>query len=265
MYVNFSYHQLGIYSKEEECSAAEDLSRESPNAENIEKHRNHSDEALQREEEQEVGKEERGNNLADLPPTKSWNLSPPSQCRSLLHEIKNLSFLVEDNYETIGELYETLLNVRKNLQSVARKKNGIISEPTGKNSDLKRYNLPDAKRRKKPWTGRVGLKKDIQEKVAKVKIESTEKLPKYSTIESIVELEIQEDDINKENKIDEERRGYKTFFKNTELPVTNEDLEDVTNKRMLSDNVVHGFFAESSLNMLQDFKTPYLVKHPNTQ
>ena len=97
MYVNFSYHQLGIYSKEEECSAAEDLSRESPNAENIEKHGNHSDEALQREEEQEVGKEERGNNLADLPPTKSWNLSLPSQCRSLLHEIKNLSFLVEDN------------------------------------------------------------------------------------------------------------------------------------------------------------------------
>ena len=158
------------------------------------------------------------------------------------------------------------------MQSVARKKNGIILEPTGKNSDLKRkipktnlYNLPDAKRRKKPWTGRVGLKKDIQEKAAKVKIESTEKLPKYSTIESIVELETQEDDINKENKIDEERRGYKTFLKNTELPVTNEDLEDITNKRMLSDNVAHGFFAESSLNMLQDFKTPYLVKHPNTQ
>ena len=60
------------------------------------------------------------------------------------------------------------LNVRKKLQSVARKKNGIILEPTGKNSDLKRkipkrnlYNLPDAKRRKKLWTGRVGLKKDI--------------------------------------------------------------------------------------------------------
>ena len=61
------------------------------------------------------------------------------------------------------------------------------------------FNLPDSKRKKKAWTGRVGLKKDIHEKVAKVKIGSTEKLPKYSTIESIVELEIQDDDVNKEN------------------------------------------------------------------
>ena len=74
-----------------------------------------------------------------------------------------------------------------------------------------------------------------------MKIESTEKLPKYSTIETIVELEIQEDDIIKENEIDEERKGYKTFFKNTELLVTNEDFEDISNKRMLSDNVIHGF------------------------
>ena len=97
------------------------------------------------------------------------------------------------------------------MQSVARKENGIILEPVGKNSDLKwkipkmnLYNLPDAKRRKKSWTERVGLKKDIQEKAAKVKIESTEKLPKYSTIESTAEPEIQDDDVNKENEIDEE-------------------------------------------------------------
>ena len=101
--------------------------------------------------------------------------------------------------------------------------------------------MPYAKRRKKPWTGRVGLKKDIQEKATKVKIESTEKLPRYSTIVSAVELEIQDDDddeiqdddVNKENKIDEERKGYKISFKNTKLPVTNADLEDITNKRML--------------------------------
>ena len=101
--------------------------------------------------------------------------------------------------------------------------------------------MPDAKRRKKPWTERVVLKKDIQEKAVKVKIESTEKLPRYSTIESIMELEIQDNDVNKENEIDEERKGYKTSFKNTKLPVTKEDLEDITNKRMLSDNVIHGF------------------------
>ena len=74
-----------------------------------------------------------------------------------------------------------------------------------------------------------------------MKIESTEKLPKYSTTESIVELEIEKDDVNKENEIDEERKGYKTSFKNTKLPVTNEDLEDITNKRMLSDNFILGF------------------------
>ena len=69
------------------------------------------------------------------------------------------------------------------MQSVARKKNDITYESTGTNSDLKRkitkgnlYNLPDSKRKKKPWTGRVGLKRDIQEKAAKVKLESTEKL-----------------------------------------------------------------------------------------
>ena len=74
-----------------------------------------------------------------------------------------------------------------------------------------------------------------------MKIKRTEKLPKYSAIKSIVEPEIQEDDVNKENKIDEERKGCKTSFKNTKLPVTNEDLEDITNKRMPSDNVIHGF------------------------
>ena len=106
------------------------------------------------------------------------------------------------------------------MQSVARNENDIILETTGKNSDLKRklpnwnlYNLPDAKRRKKPWRWRVDLNRDIQEKVAKVKIESTGKLPKYSSTESIVELEMQEDDVNKENEIDEERKEYKTSFK----------------------------------------------------
>ena len=76
------------------------------------------------------------------------------------------------------------------MQSIARKENGIILEPTAKNSDLNRktpkmslYNLRDAKRRKKPWTGRVGLKTYIQEKAAKVKIESTEKLPRHSKIQ----------------------------------------------------------------------------------
>ena len=58
-----------------------------------------------------------------------------------------------------------------------------------------------------------------------------------------MELDIQEYDVNKENKIDEERKGYNTFLKNTKLPVTNEDLEDITNKRMLADNVIHGFNA----------------------
>ena len=69
-----------------------------------------------------------------------------------------------------------------------------------------------------------------------MKIQSTEKLPKYST--SGMELKTQEDDVNKENETDEERNGYKTSFK---LAVTNEDLEDITNKRMLSDNFIHGF------------------------
>ena len=124
----------------------------------------------------------------------------------------------------------------------------IILKQTGKHSEQKQkfpkislYNLPDSKRRKKSWTGRVRLIKVIQEKVAKVKIESEEKLLRYSTIESIVELEMQDDDVNKENEIDEERKGYKTYFKNTKLPVTNKALEDITNKRLLSDNVTHGF------------------------
>ena len=51
-------------------------------------------------------------------------------------------------------------------------------------------------------------------------------------------LKTQEDDVNKENETDEEKNGYKTSFK---LAVTNEDLEDITNKRMLSDNFIHGF------------------------
>ena len=75
--------------------------------------------------------------------------------------------------------------------------------------------MPDDKRRKKPWTGGVGLTKVIQGKVALMTIESTEKLPKYNTIESIVELEIKEDDVNKETQIDEERKRCKISFKNT--------------------------------------------------
>ena len=56
-----------------------------------------------------------------------------------------------------------------------------------------------------------------------------------------MELEIQEDDVNRENGIDEDRKGYKSSFSNTKLPVTKEYLEDITNKRMVSDNVIHGF------------------------
>ena len=56
-----------------------------------------------------------------------------------------------------------------------------------------------------------------------------------------MELEIQEDDVNKENEIDEEKKEYKTSFKNANFPVTNKDLEDITNKITLSGNVIHGF------------------------
>ena len=185
--------------------------------------------------------------MTDFPPEKSWNLSLPSQCWNLLHEIKNLSFLVENNHQTINNPYETL-NINKKFQSTGRKENCIILEPNGINSDRKRkipkldlYDLPDDRIRKKPWTGRVGLKNDIQERAEKVKIESAEKSSKYSTIKSIVELQTQEDDVNKENEIDEGRKGFKNFFKNTKRSVTKEDLEDITNKRMLSDNIIHGF------------------------
>ena len=69
-YLLHSWILCPIYSKGKECFAAENWSHESPNPGNIEKEGNHSDETLQREEEQEGAKEERGNNLVDLPPTK---------------------------------------------------------------------------------------------------------------------------------------------------------------------------------------------------
>ena len=92
LYVNSLFLQLDICSEKRECSASENLLHEPSNAENIEKEGNHSGEALQIEEKREGGKDEHGNNLINFPPTKPWNLSLPSQCRSLLHEIKNLFF-----------------------------------------------------------------------------------------------------------------------------------------------------------------------------
>ena len=77
----------------------------------------------------------------------------------------------------------------------------------------------------------------------------------YSTIESIVELEIQKDDANKENEIDEERKGYQTSFKNTKLPVTKECYQIILSLDLI-------FFAEGSLNMLQDFKTLFWSNIP---
>ena len=91
-----------------------------------------------------------------------------------------------------------------------------------------------------------------------MKIGSKEKLPKYSTIENIVELEIQEDDVNKENEIDEQKNGYKASFKNTKLPVTNKDLEDITKKRMLSCNVIHGFY----ILCRRQFEHVAVLQHP---
>ena len=80
----------------------------------------------------------------------------------------------------------------------------------------------------------------------------------------MMQKEIDEIDVN---EIDEEREEYTGFFKNTKLPVTKEVLEDITNKRMLSDNVIHGmlsiFFVERSLIMLQDFKALNLVNPLN--
>ena len=75
---------------------------------------------------------------------------------------------MENNHERKNELFETSLDLRMKLQIVARKEHDIISEPTGKNSNLKQiipkenfYNLPDDKAITKSWTGRVVLKKDV--------------------------------------------------------------------------------------------------------
>lgn len=59
--------------------------------------------------------------MVDLLPAKSYNLSLPVQCCSLLLQIKNLSFLLEDNHVAIDELYETL-NVKKNTQRTEKEK-----------------------------------------------------------------------------------------------------------------------------------------------
>ena len=111
LYVNSPFLQLDI-QKKNNVLLLKIYPINHPILKILKKNGNHSDEALQNEEKQEGRKEERGNNLVDLLPTKSWNLSLPSHCRSLQHEI---------NHETINELYETLLNIRKKLQSVARK------------------------------------------------------------------------------------------------------------------------------------------------
>ena len=85
-----------------------------------------------------------------------------------------------------------------------------------KNSKHELIQLARNRKEKEALVRKSWSKKDIQEKGAKVKRGSTEKLPRYSTIESVVELEIQDDDVNKENEIDEERTdillsNYQTF------------------------------------------------------
>ena len=148
--------QLDIYSKEKECSAAEDITWAIQSWKYWKRRKSFWWSTAKRRKATGWKRRTWRNNLVDLPPTESWNLSLPSHCRSLLHKIKNL-FFVEDNHETINELHETLSNVRKKFKSVARKENCIILEPTGKNSNLKRkipnmslYNLPETERRKKP-------------------------------------------------------------------------------------------------------------------
>ena len=156
LYVNFPFFQLDIYSKEKECSAAEDITWAIQSWKYWKRRKSFWWSTAKRRKATGWKRRTWRNNLVDLPPTESWNLSLPSHCRSLLHKIKNL-FFVEDNHETINELHETLLNLRKKFKSVARKENCIILEPTGTNSNLKRkipnmslYNLPETERRKKP-------------------------------------------------------------------------------------------------------------------
>ena len=195
-------------------------------------------------------------------------------CRSLLNEIRSFSFLVEDNEGLMKETLNILEKLRDRLLQNLPQEQGIpllknenkkvtnrkgqegqsitLRSTQGNNKHIKFTTIPNRKR-KNIFTNRVGMKKEKQIKASQIDIsEMPMKEGDINITEEIITDELDYNNV-KEFQTDINRnielKGALITHPPKEEPVDvtpqcslgYSDMKDISDSRMLSDNVVNAF------------------------
>ena len=174
----------------------------------------------------------------------------PSECRELLQKIKNITFEIEESSEVFKELKETLHGTLERLYSATKKEKGLTLnvEHAKVNSKFNMINIPV--RKKKRNVARVGEKYEKWKAAADIVIKNIKKSLPVNTVEE--ELVLQDDfyfkapatfTTNRENIInissDSEGEANGELSKSPTTNLSKEDLKTISNKQMLTDNVIN--------------------------
>ncbi|XP_047123038.2 uncharacterized protein LOC124806314 [Hydra vulgaris] len=170
--------------------------------------------------------------------------STASEVREMLATIKNLTFDFDESSEELSDLHETLSNVLKKLYQARKKEKGLpLSSGYGMHDYVhkKQKNIVDLPVvKKKLYSNRVGEKKEKLMVASIIKIESNfYEAPVQESI--ITEDQITGEETFQTNSFTNNYLGKSVLFERNYSLLSQEDFEDISKNRMLSDTVIKCF------------------------
>ncbi|XP_065066055.1 uncharacterized protein LOC135691970 [Rhopilema esculentum] len=171
--------------------------------------------------------------------------------RELIDEIRRASFLVEDNNSLISELHTKLQEIKSLIYKKAPAEKGIhLRQITPKKKPIKKMKSLNIRKRKLPFQGRVGEKKERLMQACSITIDKSEACFKEDVVEEIVSdnqeqlgstifVTSVDRDTARDISTDSDEINTNLFVGRQQL--NKHDLKKISENDMLNDSIIHVF------------------------
>ncbi|XP_065061283.1 uncharacterized protein LOC135688380 [Rhopilema esculentum] len=200
--------------------------------------------------------------------------------RDTLTDIRRLTFLIENKPELLGKLNEKISEIREMLYSWVPKEKGILLRPSvfqqfeKKQNTIKMKSL-SLRKRKCPFGGRVGEKREKYVKASKIAISSENGKKQNTTEEVLIQNEqglLGDEEFSTKavlpgandmlNNGEEEETSQQTRL-TLRQHLTKADLKSISDHEMLNDTIIHVYQGMIHANIQKQVgcRIQFLVKN----
>ena len=178
-----------------------------------------------------------------------------NKVRQILNNIRGLSYLVENRAEILDDVHANLLKLEQSIYMKIPKEKGLLLRPVVNNvkkNNVNKYKDLQTRKRKNPFSRRVGELNNKKIKASKIAISPLKNLAKTSIIEEEVVCTNQENKIGNDEfkdslqqeitvlSDDEDTEINQSIFTSRQQ-LCKADLKSLSEKGMLNDTIIHVF------------------------